>query len=564
MRKFDSQSLSKLKPHLTDAEKTTLLMYDGDHWLEGNGWVGPRLESGHLEAARMMNEVKTMFVSQNVLAEVVDRQVAGLIGIPPDWSITVKRVLAEDEEPTTEEEVLIERAENILRRWWEGQQGLVSAEDQLWSPYKILRRALATGLMIKRAPLRIFIPADRWLPDAQAGDPVLAEDAGNPAEVQLPRLQEQDAIESVYLHLPDPAQAEVHIDHNTLRVIGVYVIKADGGVPDYELYSLENGRALLHTYSNGELQSTMELDLQNHALMFEIGLSAIIDDSMLRHQRLLNMTLTMMGRNVVIGGFLERIVLNGQLPGKEYIDPDTGERTFVPEPFDVGAGKTSFVAGVEYQDADGSRRVANPSVVYRDPVNTETFIKSASFLYRNMLHEVFQEHILMSDNDASGESRKQARADFEAALDDAQESVRQAVQWMLETVLHLVAILIGEPGVFAGLEVQVETHTNTGPLTSEEQKTVIARTEAKLLSRRSGMIVTGVRDPDAEEEQIQQESETSGATDNALLAEELRRNQNLNVGNAGSEDELEIKPNLRSNGSEQNGNPQPVRSAGVE
>jgi hypothetical protein len=82
----------------------------------------------------------------------------------------------------------------------------------------------------------------------------------------------------------------------------------------------------------------------------------------------------MLPRNVVTGGFLERVLLNAQMPGY-WVDAN-GNRTtdinarkkFVALPYKAGAGTTNFVRGMDYLDAKtGETKVTDPQIQWREP-----------------------------------------------------------------------------------------------------------------------------------------------------------------------------------------------------
>jgi hypothetical protein len=235
----------------------------------------------------------------------------------------------------------------------------------------------------------------------------------------------------------------------------------------------------------------------------------LIGEQVRQQQKLLNLAKTMLARNVVVGGFLERVLLNAQVPGTWSRDAATGEETFTAGTFSVGAGTTNFFAGVPIVDTEGNTTgYANPSVVYRDPVPVSTFVETEQHAYRGILSETRQMHALISgDAAASGESRKQALYDFTMSLMDTAEEVERALRWLLETVLNLAAVFSGEPGRYVGLRVNAMARIDVGPLSADDQRALTELVGARLMSRRKAMARLGIDDPDAEEQQIEQEQE---------------------------------------------------------
>src|ERR1043165_3258799 len=108
------------------------------------------------------------------------------------------------------------------------------------------------------------------------------------------------------------------------------------------------------------------------------------------------MDLTMMGKNVVLGGFLERGILNGQAPG-EWVEDKDGKRTFVPAPFKTGASSENWISGVVtgYDDKNNPI-IATPSIHYKDPVTPKTFTETQDATYKTILQAARQLHVVIS------------------------------------------------------------------------------------------------------------------------------------------------------------------------
>lgn len=499
-------------------------MYFGDHWRQGAGWVGPALAADDPNAVQMLGEVRRAFVSKNVIKEIVQRHIQGILKDEPAWSIeqeTIPETAPEGEAPAEDQTVvdpLIAEAENLLQRWWSASQALIEAREELVTPKRALQAALANALLTSRGPMRLFIPAD-FVDETESGEAVL----------QTVPLEE--AIGRVFLHVPSPSQSAVSLDDERLKPFGVYETLEEGSDrieeaaqrSQVEVSFLDDDdrtHLMVKAASGEQVTSSVTLDLAGNLMHHEIALDPLISPQVIQMQKLLNMTLTMMGRNVVQGGFLERIFVNAQLPGREVLNTQTGEPEFVSEDLQVGPGVTTYVAGIEYEDAAGNKHFTTPNVIYRDPVDTKTFIETKIALYSAMLEETRQAHVMLSGANLSGESRRQSRADYEASLQPTQSALETALIWVFETVLNLAAVVSGQQGRFAGLNIVVTTFLDTGPLTSEEETSIMKQVDEKMISRKTGRTRLGVRDPDAEEEQIQEEQDAD------------RANQNLNLANA--------------------------------
>lgn len=496
--RFDNLTVAQLQQAVTSATLAdytpNATFYSGDHWQDGAGWVGPRPPMGDPASAQVLSEIKTAFVSSNKVKEVVRRHIGGSIGREPSWGLTVRRPLKQGKKPTAAEQKLIDEAEALLTEWWD-ERGI----------HTLLQDVTATLLLGSRASLRLFVPPARLV------------------DGKIPQADLRTALFAIYAHQPALTQATEITDPATQQRAGIYtyteqeLLSTTIGESRVELTALdEQNRTVLRILrADGTIVAEADpLDLGGQLLLHELKRPLLVTEQIRENQKQLNLAKTMMGRNVVQGGFLERIILNGQLPGS-YVDDasqPSGKR-FVPAPFRVGAGTTNFIAGATYQDADGKTQIANPSVVYRDPVKVDTFEMTERAAYRSILEEAQQLHALISgDATASGESRKQARGDYEDDLGLTKTPIDRAGRWLLETALNLAAIFSGQPGRFASLRATFSARINTGPMSSEEIGEIQALTGDKpLLSQETGMSRIGIEDTDAELAKIAAETAAAAA-----------------------------------------------------
>ncbi len=486
-------------------------LYDGDAWLDGAGWIGPRPGAGDVDSASVLLEIRRAFISKNAVREVVERHVGGVIGQEPAWKLTVRRPLGKvpkeqqeaptipgddppavsppsdtppptdptapvemvDEQPNPAEQALIDEAEAALTEWWD-----------VRGAHMLIQDATALLLLARRGILRLFVP---------------------PGLLQNGRVPMGDLAESlarIYVRVPDPTQATVATDDATQQQAGIYLYREDEEKVDKAelVYLDDQGRTIIRILG-GEEAKADPLDLGGRLTIYEMTRAALVTPQVRQQQYLLNMACTMMGRNVVLAGFLERILLNVQLPGT-YEGEGTARR-FIPDTFRVGAGTTNALMGATFTDEQGVTRMASPSVVYRDPVPVVTFVDTKREAYTAILEETDQMHALISgDATASGESRKQARADFEMSLLDTQAQLNRAGRWLIETALAMAAAFSGSPGRFAELRAVFECRIDSGPMGAEDQSQVRENVKAGLLSEETGMARIGVDDVDAEKEKI--------------------------------------------------------------
>ena len=449
----------------------------------------------------MLAAIAAGFVSKNVAAEVVNRHRDAVLGREPRWGFVPRRPLAEGEEPTEPEQALADEAGAALTEWWDARR-----------PLETVQRAVALALTTGRATLRLYVPAG------------LRDQAG---KVSAPDLVA--ALGLIRPHLPEPGTAGVFpdgdlegVEAETGAEVGVYAISRNNQESAELCYLDEQGGTVLRVVGEGGGEGGGEaaaLPLGGRLLLYELTRDALLTPQVRQLQKALNLDLTQMMRNVNLAGSLERVIVNAQKPGR-WVDaagsPLSAEQAkgdpnarFIQEPLPVGAGVSAFLAGLpHYNEAGGVAGYANPSIQWRDPVPVTTFTDTKGALYGGILEEAGQLHALIAeDATASGESRKQARAEFEASLRLTKTLVDGALRWLLETALALAGVFCGRPGAFEALRCEAACQVDAGPLTADERQQIVAEFEKGVFSWETTAVRLGAEDPDAERARLDAERE---------------------------------------------------------
>lgn len=517
---FESIDLTRAQEIVAAAKnsdaKVNRLFFDGDHWQKGEAWTGPKLDGQTVDATAVLSQIERAFVSKNVIREVVERHRNGVVGREPVWSLAPRRPLKANEQPTQEEQALIDEGEAALTEWVDERGLLQIVQDytdtlcleargllRLYVPPGLIQmqeRPLVPEGSLTESLMRLYVEAVSPGVAAVYTDPWTARKAGvyiySVAEQERLRKAAGEMIEEGESRRASDARAEVYyVDEATgdtvFRVLGFGGASASAG-------GQERLADILHE---------ARLPLGGALPLFEEQRRTFITQQVRENQKALNKTLTMMGRNADVAGFLERTLLNAQLPGS-FEETESGGTRFVPDPLLMGPGITNTFAGLEVVDLDGTRRVTTPSVVYRDPVSPSTFIETKSDHYRNILEEVDQIHVLIAgDATATGESRKQAREGFRSSLLVTKPRVERPLRSLLETALAMAAYFSGQPGRFAGLRAVVECRVDAGARTADEQRSDMEAFDKGLLSQETAMARIGVEDVDAEQSRIEAEKE---------------------------------------------------------
>jgi hypothetical protein len=487
----------------------------------GEDWVGPQFNSADAVSLQVMEEIKKVFTPQNITAEVVDRDVRGVLGKEPAWGLTIKRALKEGEEPTTEEQALIDEAEALATTWFDSRQGFQSLNGilQECSIHRVLKNAATRYRISGRGPLRFVIPPG----------------ARDELTGKVRTLKPDEVHKYIHFDAPSLDTATVALDSETLRSVGVFLGELQEREQIQLCYLDSAGKTILRTIEGNTLDTAstsgiwvptsavlrarteanlragvaMPYDLGGNLTMLQMSGQAMIDEIFLRINRQINKVCTITGRNLDVAGFIDEIIFNADA-FEEVDDPKRpGEKLIVSKVKAKGPGITNYLIGAVSEDPDtGKLSYANPSRDRAQPVDSDPLINVAMFLYRCALQSKNQLHAFLSgDAVTSGEARKQALTDYIISLMDPKEVVEWALRWAIETYLAWVGVLTGKPGRYASLRATADCRLYAGPMSSEEQKVIMLAAEKKIVSvssaRSQGF---GIDDVDAEGQVITTEA----------------------------------------------------------
>lgn len=471
---------------------------EGDHWQGGAGWVGPAPKQGDEGWSDVMCLIEKAFVSRNATLEVLERHMLGVVGTEPVWNFTVRRPLEEDEELTTEEQALIDEVEAILTEWWNKRKC-----HKLFQDYVL---DLGWGT---RSALRLYVPSGKLTTVTEEnGETYLMAQA---AEIE-------DALEMIFPDHPPPEDSTVYVNPLTQQWLGITRYKQlvnwqPIGIFIYELTYVDDNGDTVITRTDQGASVGFPFPLGKRLTLWESSRLPLVSEQLISAQKALNLALSMLPRNVVTGGFLERVLLNAQMPGTWTLDKEGNRTAFVPAKYVTGPGTTNFVSGQQYTDEEGKTHLSDPKIQWRAPSEVKPVIEAAAAAYEAILGEAKQVHILIAGEAApSGYSREQARADHAANLGKSQSEVQPAGQWFLETALALAEVISGKIGYYTDtLKATFQCRINTGPISVEERTQNVAEVEAGTLSEESAMERNGVLDVDVEKQRI-------NSTDEAKLS----------------------------------------------
>lgn len=460
--------------------QTRANMLNGNMWADGAGWVGPTGAPGggtdSPASSLILDEIRKGFISQNVLREVTSRHAAGVMGLAPFITTSPP-----EEEPEEDSDVqtlaqllaVVDEDAHLVGGWLADNKVhaalLEAAQNSLWAAPEDNQKAAA--------PLRAYIPAGEL------------EDDGT-----LPLLPFEESLARVKVHAPAPEKAGVIRDADGQPLIGWYAYTETVDGDDVEMLELSVLRSTLDNLSldlegdlsaaataqpddtlilqvtaeDGTVTSGAAHNLGGLLTITEVVREPLITDAAISLQKLVNLAWTMMGRNTVLAGFLERIIMGAMPPGKwvntngDEVAPGTTGAVFEPTGFSVGPATATFLSGVPHINAQGDvTGYSTPSVYDRQPVSPQTLIETKNESRAGILQECAQIHTLIAgDATASGASREQALQDFSMSLDLTVTALRDAGNDIITAAVRLAAFFASDRQEYAEAEVHLAPRKN--------------------------------------------------------------------------------------------------------
>lgn len=463
-----------------DAAKveSSLKFMKGDHWQNSEGWSGPIPPVNSSDYTIIASEIERGFVSKNVVKEVTDRAVNGVMGREPKITLSF---------PDKRQTKLIAEAEQVVKDWMKNKDF-----------QKFVQKALRNSFVAGKSTLRLYVPSG-LLQNGQI------------------MVNDKDPLNFLYLDAPDPLSAGVVTEDSTKETEGIFLGKfIDPNGKEVEvaevtyLLPTENDQGKRFTEitiipEKGAPES-VQLDLNGNLMIHELGMPKVITDSVVSQQKMLNLNLTMMQRNSVLGGYLERVILNGQLPG-HYEEDENGNSVFVREDFITGAGSINAINGVPTLDENGNvAGYTSASISYRDPVSVRTFLEAKDASYRAILEETQQLHALLSgDAITSGDSRRQAVAGFMSTLRIPKYTTERAIEWLVETVLMCAGVFSGNPDKYRGITCTAECKLDSGVISAGEVDLLERQVRIGIISIETARDRMGIEDNDVEQARVEAE-----------------------------------------------------------
>lgn len=454
-------------------------------------WAGPLVPPGHSKYADMQTALLSGFAYRNAVAEVCQRTADAVIGDEPDWGLLPARPLADGEQPSAEEQALIDEAEAALTRLWDRDKVPALLADR--GP-----RIVGFG----RTAIRALVPP-RYVQDGALQRVASLDDA-------LTRLRFKPADERTSGIIEDP---------DTLDPIAVcaYQVTDGQGLTHDELevsYLDEAGNTVLRIVradaSTARTGAPMPLGGRLWLMQASIPRPLITPD-LLSQQNALNVALTLLNKNTHFAGFVERYGVGIEQPTDE-----KGE----PVPLNVGPGTANFFQPSAFTesttDAMGnttsSMRPASATYGRFEPSDPKALTAAVDYAEANIYAIAHQRFVTMADSaTASGRSREVSAGDFLVSAGRLARAVEGLTRDLLEFALAFAGVLMDQPGRYAGLRASVTCRVRGFSPAAADRAQDLAEYSAGAMSLDTLISRRGDADMDAEKARIEAEKQAAPA-----------------------------------------------------
>lgn len=484
--------------------------YFGDHWQSSHGFIGQLPSSVVPFQQSIIADIKAGFVSENVIGEVVQTHVGGILGREPTWGF-----LNSEGKVAKGDNSFEAQTGETLTPWWNERQGLRDLQQAV-------RVLVCEGKVVRRL----------FFPRKLQGQTITANDLS-------------EALKLIYFSYLTADVAGVFRDEDTQADIGIFLFtetdsegKVTANCAELSFLNDAGDTVCRIVRDKGASTEFQPYPLGGHLLLYELDRTPLITEQVQSNQRALNLAHTMMMRNVNLAGSRERIITNAK-PPTAVVGRDVQNRSQATTPgkWQTGPGAVMNVQGWPLYSDDGGKITGytNPNVTITDPVSVETFVKTQDQYRQAIYSQCHQRHVLIVDKaDTSGRAREVARREFERSLKETKILVDASGRWQLEATLRLAAFVIGEPSRYENLRADFNCLIDAGEPDPEKQKTVLELRQPggaqgiPLISDETARAWIGVEDSAAELALIEGEAQANSPAANPDAVGNATRGQRTN------------------------------------
>ena len=370
----------------------------------------------------------------------LNRFVAGVLGLDPEWSIkrsdsdVTSEILEGDTETDDPETQGPSNEDLTLARELNELEDTMTVWHRQAKVHEVLKDAYRYSLWGGLSELRQYIP-DIYADDARV--------------IGRSFSSVEEALSVIYFQAIDPRYAGPVVDEhgNTLghwyeyeeeatdkinKATTFIELHVDKEIRRYREDSIK-GFELVDTAANPFYREGERPDFLMHTEAHPSG--GVLDESIIDEQDSLNESKVEMRRNGQMGGHRQLILINAQKPTDELGNEIA---------YSVGPSVAMHVYGYEYLDSSGNKAITTPSVIVVPPVDPENFIKAIKHHTFEILSRFSQTHLEADFLAISGESKKDSRSSWEEMLELEAAAPADALAWAIRNGLRFAYWLTGK------------------------------------------------------------------------------------------------------------------------
>lgn len=481
-------------PGRTGFRANAAFVEDRDHWQNGTTWVGPTGDDSVKDL--VLQGVKRQFTPVDVIGEVLDRVVNGLVKREPDVQFVPRQPGGADgdtEAQAAEADAMLA----LISDWWD--------RVKLWGEDNV-RAAVRRSRWAGRGALRLYIPSGQLADDGEK-------------TVFPTGLTWAEAFARIQCEAPAPDDVLVYTDPVSQRTIAMALTTDMEGQELAELWYRDGDDLVFRTVGR-DGAATYQVPGVRRLPIAEMAAQVLITEPVRRQQNRLNFFESMLVRVGETAGFPERYLINSAPSGiwlktapASSTNPvtrtdDSGVVWYLHEiPRSLGAAIATELRGFPYPtDNAGGQSVTTPSVTIKEPTDPDYAVRACDHARRTILRSCKQGHLALdSAGETSGLAYQQARADFEDDLAATKGPLEGLLRETIEAAIALADAMGSgrEEGpvrrnFLERYRCVVNLHIHTGPVLPEEQIAISTVAQQGLLARSSAMARLGVEDVAAE------------------------------------------------------------------
>lgn len=510
-REWTLQTVQAVQSLAGDSEgrEATALYRRGDHWHDGKNWMGAGRDAAGNLPPETAAQIKLLMVPAPEIEDGIGGRVDAVCATEADYSLAPLNPKVDENGKTilsAGQEREIAEWKSVTGDWW--------GTKQVWEKV----RAAVADATADVGCWRLFFNPLAVREDERTGR------NGIPLQTDPAK-----AAELVEIVAPSPGTCAVYTDPDTQQKTAVYSYTTQDGQQAAEVWFVDDDESRTTI-----LRRIIGADSQEWSYAWG-GLLPIIQCDITRLvgqvqrdlQRGVDFAGASLMRNTEAHGFTQRTETNARPHGYwstaapsgiplELVEKrEEGSTTYYFNPQDpnIGPGTTVRLIGVEHtvsidpETGKETRGITTPTVEYHEPSSPENILLTRRELKQEIRSSMRRGHVVDGTSaEASGDAYEQRRAvhilDVKTCAGKIAVHVAQILTAM--TVMREWLAGVNDARFLREWTASASLRPNTGPISSERERTLRESVDAGHLSLPTAMEERGINDVDVEFERMQE------------------------------------------------------------